>query len=269
MPSCNVLTPNVSSSSPTASPQLTWRSPSNAGCVSWCPSMPAPIPTGSSIACIGCSAARSSTAPTSFSKSGRLSIVWLNACWTSIAASVVPTSSARSSATASPKPTVVVSRRRSPTITASGRRTPGLKLDDPRLLAVMQALTCFVHLARGGRFRTRDLHQRAAEALGLTTDTYRLSQLRYDLAKLRAKGLVLKVPKTQTYRLSPQGTRICILFLKLFHRVYAPLRAGILKPLAHDAVLPDDRRCELDHLYAAVDRALNQLLDHLGFTTAA
>jgi len=158
---------------------------------------------------------------------------------------------------------------RQPTITPSGRRTPGLKLDDPRLLAVMQALTCFVHLARGGRFRTGDLHLRAAQALGLTTDTYRLSQLRYDLAKLRAKGLVLKVPKTQSYRLSPQGMRICVLFLKLFHRVYAPLSAAVLKPLAYDAVLPDDRRCELDHLYAAVDRALDLLLDHLGVSTAA
>jgi hypothetical protein len=162
-----------------------------------------------------------------------------------------------------------LARLRQPTITPSGRRTPGLKLDDPRLLAVMQALTCFVHLARGGRFRTRDLHQRTAEALGMTTDTYRLGQLRYDLAKLRAKGLVLKVPKTQTYRLSPQGMRICVLFLKLFQRVYAPLSAAVLKPLAHDAALPDDRRCQLDHLYAAVDRALDLLLHHLGVTTAA
>src|ERR1700694_1824700 len=133
----------------------------------------------------------------------------------------------------------------------------------------MQALTSFAHCSRGGRFRTRDLHQRAAEALGATTATYRLSQVRYDLAKLRAKGLVLKVPKTQTYRLSPQGMRICILFLKLFHRVYAPLSAGVLKPVAHDAVLPEDRRCELDHLYAAIDRALDLLLDHLGVSAVA
>jgi hypothetical protein len=160
-------------------------------------------------------------------------------------------------------------RLRQPTISPSGHRTPGLKLDDPRLLAVMQALTCFVHLARGGRFRTRDLHARAAEALGETTATYRLGQLRYDLAKLRAKGLVLKVPKTQTYRVTPQGFRICILFLKLFHRVYAPLSAAVLEPVAHDARLPDDRRADLDRLYAAVDCALDDLLDHLGFRTAA
>jgi hypothetical protein len=162
-----------------------------------------------------------------------------------------------------------LARLREPTITASGRRTPGLKLDDPRLLAVMQALTCFAHVARGGRFRTRDLHQRTAETLGLTTDTYRLAQLRYDLAKLRAKGLVVKVPKTQTYRLSPQGLRICILFLKLAHRVYAPFAAAVLKPVSHDAALSRERRAQLDQLYAGVDHALDALLDHLGFRRAA
>jgi hypothetical protein len=62
---------------------------------------------------------------------------------------------------------------------------------------------------------------------------------------------------------------MCPRFLKLFQRVYAPLSGAVLKPLAHDAVLPDDHRCELDHLYAAVDRALGDLLDHLGFSTAA
>jgi hypothetical protein len=162
-----------------------------------------------------------------------------------------------------------LARLRQPTITASGRRTPGLKLDDPRLLAVMQALTCFAHISRGGRFRTRDLHQRAAEALGLTTATYRLGQLRYDLAKLRAKGLVVKIPKTRTYRLTPQGFRICVLFLKLFHRVYAPFSAAAVHPAPHDALLPDDRRCALDRLYAGVDHALDQLLDHLGLGRAA
>jgi hypothetical protein len=30
-----------------------------------------------------------------------------------------------------------------------------------------------------------------------------------------------------------------------------------------------DRRCELDRLYTAVDRALDHLLEHLGFGRAA
>jgi hypothetical protein len=162
-----------------------------------------------------------------------------------------------------------LARLREPTITPSGRRTPGLKLDDPRLLAVMQALTCFAHVARGGRFRTSDLHQRAADNLGLTTATYRLSQLRYDLAKLRAKRLVLKIPKTQTYRLTAQGFRVCVLFLKLAHRLYAPFTSAAIRPVTDDDILPDHRRAKLDQLYADVDRALDSLVDHLGLSRAA
>lgn len=162
-----------------------------------------------------------------------------------------------------------LARQRQATVTSSGRRTPGLKLDDRRLLAVMQALTRFAHVARGGRFRTRDLHQPAAEALGLTTESYRLVQLRYDLAKLRAKGLVLKVPGTHTDRLSAAGFRICVLFLKLPGRLYAPLAAAAIEPVPLDARLLDARRSTLDHLYAAVDRDLDRLLDHLGLATAA
>ena len=133
----------------------------------------------------------------------------------------------------------------------------------------MQALTYFAHVSRAGRFRTRDLQQQAAEALGMTTATYRPSQLRYDLAKLRAKGLVVKVPKTQMYRLTSQGFRICVLFLKLFHRVYAPFTAAVLQPIPDDALLPHERRSHLDKLYAALDSALDLLLTNLGSKLAA
>jgi len=156
-----------------------------------------------------------------------------------------------------------------PTVSSSGRRTPGLKLDDPRLLAVMQAVVRFAHLVQGGAFRTRDLHERAASALGQTAETYKLSQLRYDLGKLRAKGLVEKVPRSQQYRLTPEGGRLCVLFLKLTRRIYAPLVAAALEPVRHDEQLPPERRCQLDRLYASVDRALNQLVEHLGLEIAA
>jgi hypothetical protein len=156
-----------------------------------------------------------------------------------------------------------------PTVSSAGRRTPGLKLDDPRLLAVMQALVRFAHLGNGGRFRTRDLHEHVAKSLGQTTDTYKLSQLRYDLGKLRAKGLIQKIPRTQQYRLTPEGYRICVVFLKLFHRVYAPLTAASLAPCPHDELLMPKQRATLDRLYASVEHALDKLLGHIGLTIAA
>ena len=91
-----------------------------------------------------------------------------------------------------------------PTHLPTGKRVPGLKLDHPRQLAVMHALVRFAHIA-GDTFTTRDLHAPAAAALDATPEQHRLASLRYDLSKLRAKGLVERVPHSRRYRLLAQG----------------------------------------------------------------
>ena len=156
-------------------------------------------------------------------------------------------------------------RLRQATVSPTGRRTPGLKLDDPRLLAVLQTLICFAFLAGRGRFwTTTDLQEAAAEALGKMPETSTLGQLCYDLAKLRGKGLVERIARTQAYRLPPKGYRIAVPYLKLFHRIYAPLTAGTLEPGPGDDRLPPERPASLDRLYAAVDHALKQLFESVG-----
>jgi len=65
-----------------------------------------------------------------------------------------------------------------------------------------------------------------AEALGVPVEKCPLSSVRYELSKLRAKGLVEKLPHSRQYRLLPKGYRICLVFLKLFDKIYAPL-AGV------------------------------------------
>jgi hypothetical protein len=149
-----------------------------------------------------------------------------------------------------------------------GRRIPGLKLDHPRQLALMQALVRFAHLAAGGTFTTRELHPPVAQALGLASDQYKLPSLRYELSKLRAKGLVEKVPHSHRYRLLPEGYRLCVVYLKLFERIYAPLTAGLLKPFPADARLPRDKIAQLDTLYLAVTQALDNLLEGVGLKAA-
>src|SRR5688572_30086454 len=139
-----------------------------------------------------------------------------------------------------------------PTRLANGKRIPGLKLDHPRQLALMHALVRFAHIAGGDTFSTKDLQPAAAAALDATTDQYRIASVRYDLSKLRAKQLVEKVAHSRRYRLLPQGYRICVLFLKLFERVYAPLTAGLLQPVAADAALAEEKRHQLDQLYQRI-----------------
>lgn len=156
-----------------------------------------------------------------------------------------------------------------PTRLPNGKRIPGLKLDHPRQLALMHALVRFAHIAGGDTFTTRELHPATAAALDSTPEAYRLASLRYDLSKLRAKGLVEKVPHSRRYRLRPQGYTICVVFLKLFERVYAPLTAGLLRPVAADARLAENRRHQLDRLYQRVVTDLDALLRAVGLKTAA
>jgi hypothetical protein len=155
-----------------------------------------------------------------------------------------------------------------PTILPNGKRIPGLKLDHPRQLALMHALVRFSHIAAGNTFTTTELHPQTAEALGCSIQEYRLSSLRYDLSKLRAKGLVEKLPHSRRYQLLPEGYSICLVFLKLFERIYAPLTAGLLQPFSGDHQLQRQRLSQLDRLYLRVVDALDDLIEAIGLKAA-
>ena len=151
---------------------------------------------------------------------------------------------------------------RQPTVAAGGRRTPGLRVDDPRLPAVLQALTCCVYLVGRGCFRTPELLEDVRRALG--RPEYRLSQLRYDLGKLRAKGLLRRLAGTQRDELSGEGYRLAVLYQKLYHRLYAPLSAGVREPAGADNEVLNARRSKVDRLYEAADKALRALSEAVG-----
>ena len=155
-----------------------------------------------------------------------------------------------------------------PTITEKGKRTPGLKLDHPRQLAVMQAVISFSNML-AGQFTTKDLYPRVLCNLGCTSEQYKLSSLRYELSKLRGKGLVEKIPNSRRYQLTGQGYRLCVIYLKLFQKLYAPLLGGILHPQAADAAFALERTSALDRLYLAVSGALDHLIDAVGLKVAA
>ena len=156
-----------------------------------------------------------------------------------------------------------------PTVTSTGRRIPGLKLDHPRQLALMHALVRFAHIAAGSTFTTAEIYPHVIKALGCAPKEFTFASLRYDLSKLRAKGLIAKLPRSRRYQLLPCGYSICLVFLKLFKRIYAPLAAGILSPIKSDVHLQPDKRSQLDRLYQRVVDDLNHLVHAVGLKKAA
>lgn len=138
------------------------------------------------------------------------------------------------------------------------RRIPGIKLHDDRVIRLLEAL-----LHPGGLladWTSRDVHARLLERHRLTDDDYRLSQLRYDLTKLRAKGLVERIGTTRRYRLTTLGLKLGTLLVKLRTRLLGPLST-----IAADSPRPrSNHPSAVEAAMRQVDAALNNLCQSLG-----
>jgi hypothetical protein len=77
-----------------------------------------------------------------------------------------------------------------------------------------------------------------------------------------------KLPRSRRYQLLPHGYAICLIFLKLFERVYAPLAAGLLNPVAADQRLEPHKRSQLDRLYQRLTDDLDSLVRAVGLKAA-
>lgn len=107
-----------------------------------------------------------------------------------------------------------------PTLVA-GRRAPALRFGDPRVMALAGALCAVVHTIAG--FTNRSLRAQVSTLLG---QPYTTGQMTYDLRRLCLKGLITRLPHTNTYVLTPDGQRIAIFYTKLHNRLLRPLTAA-------------------------------------------
>jgi hypothetical protein len=113
-----------------------------------------------------------------------------------------------------------------PIITDTGHRIAGLRLGDRRAHALLQALLMFRLLPNG--FANRDLRRLLAELLGKHTVT--AGQMSYDLRRLRAHGLITRLPRSHRYRLTDTGLHHAMLLNHLHTRLLLPGLARLTDP---------------------------------------
>jgi hypothetical protein len=91
---------------------------------------------------------------------------------------------------------------------------------------------------------------------------YSRSQMTYDLRRLRRKGLIRRVPKSQRYELTDYGRTIAVFFTKTYVRIVNPSLAEL------DPTLPDEiaDRHPLARHYRAFERALDQRIANATIT---
>ncbi len=143
------------------------------------------------------------------------------------------------------------------------RRVPGIKLHDDRVIRLLDTL-----LHPGGLiadWTSRDAYARIMSRHRLREADYRLSQLRYDLTKLRAKGLVDRIGKTRRYRVTVLGLKLGIVLVKARTQLLGPLcsLASAAQPLR-----PTTNPSRVETTMHQLDADLNALCESLGLVAA-
>ncbi|MCA1706109.1 MAG: hypothetical protein LC808_23750, partial [Actinobacteria bacterium] len=136
--------------------------------------------------------------------------------------------------------------------TVDGQHAPGLRFEDPRVMAVLAALVGFTHLLAGFDNPTlvRLVHT-------LLDGPYTSRHATYDLRRLKRKGLIMRLPGRHRYQLTPLGRRVAVLFTKAYGRILAPELATL------DPRLPDElaTRSPLATAWRHLDRSLDQFIN--------
>jgi hypothetical protein len=115
-----------------------------------------------------------------------------------------------------------------PIISDDGQRIAGLRLGDRRANALLQALQVFRLLPHG--FLNRDLRALLADLLGRTPHDIRAGQVSYDLRRLRAHGLITRIPRSHRYRVTDVGLHHAMLLTHLQTRILQPGLAQLTDP---------------------------------------
>jgi hypothetical protein len=111
-----------------------------------------------------------------------------------------------------------------PIITSAGTRIAGLRFADPRAHALLSALLVFRLLPRG--FTNRELRALVAELLGTRPDHTSAGRMSYDLRRLRAHGLIVRVPASHRYRVTDAGLAHALFLTRVHDRL---LRGGLAR----------------------------------------
>jgi predicted MarR family transcription regulator len=122
-------------------------------------------------------------------------------------------------------------------------------------MALAGALAVFVHAVAG--FTNKSLRGLVAGLLGRD---YTTNQMTYDLRRLRVHGLIQRIPRTNTYTLTPHGVKVAVFYSKVHDRPLRPLIAAADQPPAP---------IELRRAPRTIDRTIANYAHHARLSPAA
>jgi len=135
----------------------------------------------------------------------------------------------------------------------------GIKIHDTRMMRLMEVLL------HGGTqldgWRSADIHQAILTTFGLAVDSYTLTQLRYDLRKMKAHRLLERIGRGYRYRLTDKGSKVALMFILFHKRVCGPLANSLFHHRPDEALKPPPSKVEV--AYHKADHAIQHVIDLL------
>lgn len=134
-------------------------------------------------------------------------------------------------------------------------KVPGIKIHDTRMIRLMEVL---LHAGtKIGGWRSAQIHEAILTSFGITASQYTLTQLRYDLRKMRAHQLLERDGKRYAYRLTEKGNKVALLFVLFHKRVCGPLANSLFHHPPHPEPTPATK---IEAAYRKADNSIRQIL---------
>jgi len=143
-------------------------------------------------------------------------------------------------------------------MTSGATRIPGIKIQDTRMVRLMEALLHAANQIQG--FSTATLHERILKTHRLSKGAYFLTQLRYDLRKMKARGLIMRNAHHYTYRLTDKGIKVSLMFILFHKRVCGPLANSLFH---HKPTTVSSPINKLEKAYHKADASIQHIVDLL------
>jgi len=141
-------------------------------------------------------------------------------------------------------------------------RVGGIDINNPRMRAVIEAVTSFAAAPLG--FRASDIAAKVQEIMGCSKGAYSSRKAAYDLKKLRGKNVIHRVEKSRRYEIVPEGLRTVTALLVLRDKVIKPILAGAGKPKRGRK---PKNQSTIDAHYEAIQFQIRKLFQLIGVAT--
>ena len=135
-------------------------------------------------------------------------------------------------------------------------KIPGIKIQDTRMMRLMEVLLHGGSQLSG--WRTAQIHAAIRAAFDLSAEAYTLTQLRYDLRKMKGHGLLERDGQRYCYRLTEKGKRVAAMFVLFHQRICGPLANSLFHHRPEAASKPP---VKIETAYYRADAAIQQLVD--------